>query len=48
MPTMGETKSDFGLGGWGGAFPEPSLAYDGRIGFAIFLVTFRPITCCKG
>ena len=48
MPAMGETKSDFGFGGWGCVFPDPSLAYDGRIGFTIFLVTFRPIPCCKG
>jgi hypothetical protein len=48
MPAMGATKSDFALGGWGCAFPDPSLDYEARIWFAIFLVTFRPILGCKG
>jgi hypothetical protein len=33
---MGATKSDFALGGWGCAFPDPSLDYEARIWFAIF------------
>ncbi len=36
MPAMGATKSDFALGGWGCAFPDPSLDYEARIWFAIF------------
>jgi hypothetical protein len=48
MPAMGETKRNMDLGGWGCAFPGLSLVDDCRIGFAMFLVTFRPIPCCKG
>ncbi len=36
MPAMGEAKSDYGLGGWGCGFPDPSLASACSIGFAIF------------
>ena len=45
---MGETKNDFGFGGWGCAFPDPSLAYDGRIGFAIFPRYLSPDPLLQG
>ena len=48
MPAMGATKSDFDLRGWGCAFPAPSLAYDGRIGFAIFPCYLLPDPLLQG
>jgi hypothetical protein len=47
MAAILETQSDYGLGGWGCAFPDPSLAHFCRIWLAVFLVTFHPILCCK-